>query len=58
MKTVVLIKEIYVQGFRNLGSYLVKNYFKAFTWFTVAMFVMVLYAFLYRLLTGFVFSTI
>lgn len=58
MKTALLIKEIYLDGFRNLGNYLVKNYFKVFAWFTVAMFVMVLYAFLFRLLTGFVFSNI
>ena len=58
MKTVILLKEIYVQGFKDLGNYIVKNYFKAFLWFALAMYAVVLYAFVYRLSTGFVFSNI
>ena len=58
MKTTLLIREIYLEGFRNLGHILIKNYFKAFAWFTLAMFVIVLYAFLFRLFTGFVFSNL
>ncbi|MFS4466703.1 DUF6747 family protein [Maribacter sp. 2210JD10-5] len=54
MKTVLLLKEIYSDGFRNIGNYVVRNYFKAFAWFTLAMFSVVLYAFAYRLFTGFV----
>ncbi len=53
MKTILLLKEIYAEGFRNLGSYIIKHYFKAFTWFTLGMFAIVLYAFLFRLVTGF-----
>jgi len=56
MKTISLLKEIYLEGFQNLGSYIVKNYFKAFAWFTVVMFAIVLYAFLFRLFTGFAFD--
>ena len=55
MKTFLLIKEIYFEGFRNLGSYLVKHSLKVLTWFTLVVFVTVLYGFLYRLLTGFAF---
>ena len=44
MKTLLLVKEIYAEGFRNLGNIIVKNYFKAFMWFSIAMFVVVLYA--------------
>ncbi len=58
MKTILLIKEIYLEGFKNIQNYVVKYSFKAFAWFTLAMFVIVLYAFLFRLLTGFVFSNL
>jgi len=56
MKTVLLIKEIYTDGFRNLGNFIVKEYFKVFAWFCFAMYVVVLYAFLFRLVTGFAFD--
>ncbi len=56
MNTLLLIKEIYSNGFRNLGHFLVKRYFKIFAWFSFVMFLVVLYAFLYRLYTGFPFD--
>ncbi len=56
MKTTLLIKEIYLEGFRNLGHLIIKNYFKAFAWFSFIMFFVVLYAFVYRLSTGFAFD--
>jgi hypothetical protein len=56
MKTVLLIKEVYLEGFKNLGHYLIKSYFKAFSWFSFIMFLMVLYAFAFRLFTGFHFD--
>ena len=56
MKTMYLLKEIYLEGFKNLGHFLVKNYFKVFTWFTVALLAIVMYAFLFRIANGFVFS--
>jgi len=56
MKTVLVLKEIYAQGFRDLGNKIVKNYFKIFTWFSIAMFAIVLYAFLFRIFTGFAFD--
>ena len=56
MRTVLLLKEIYLEGFRNLGNYLVRNYFKFFAWFTLGMFAVVLYAFVFRLITGFPFD--
>ena len=30
MKSTLLIKEIYLEAFRDLGHYLVKSYFKVF----------------------------
>ena len=58
MQTLLLIKEIYLEGFKNIQNYVVKHYFKAFAWFTLAMYAIVLYAFLFRLSTGFVFSNL
>ena len=56
MKTTLLIREIYLEGFRNLGSLVVRNYFKAFAWFSFVLFFIVLYAFIYRVSTGFAFN--
>ena len=56
MKTMVLIKEIYLEGFRNLGHFLLKHYLKAFAWFSFALFFIVLYAFIFRILTGYAFD--
>ena len=55
MRTILLVKEIYFEGFRNLGNLIIKNYFKAFAWFSFTLFFIVLYAFVYRLSTGFAF---
>ena len=56
MKTALLIKEIYLEGFRNLGNIIVQKYFKAFAWFSFIMYAMVLYAFIFRVYTGFAFD--
>ncbi len=56
MKTTLLIREIYLEAFRNLGSALVKSYFKAFSWFCFASFAIMLYAFIFRVATGFSFD--
>ncbi len=56
MKTMLLLKEIYADGFKNLGSFLTERYFKFFAWFSFIMFVIVLYAFIYRVYTGFAFD--
>ncbi len=56
MRYLLLIKEIYLEAFRNLGHVLLKNYFKIFTWFCLISFIIVLYAFIFRVATGFVFD--
>ena len=56
MNTLILLKDIYFEAFRNLGSYITRNYFKFFAWFSFAMFMVVLYAFVYRVYTGFPFD--
>ena len=56
MKNVLLIKEIYLEAFRNLGHAFVKSYFKLFSWFCFASFLIMLYAFVFRVSTGFAFD--
>lgn len=56
MNYLLLIKEIYHEAFKNLGNTLVRNYFKIFTWFCFISFIIVLYAFLFRVATGFAFD--
>jgi hypothetical protein len=55
MKTTLLLRDIYFEAFRELGNFVVQNYFKAFAWFSAAMFATVVYAFVYRVATGFAF---
>lgn len=56
MNTLLLIKEIYLEGFRNLGAYIIRNLLKGYTWFSIALFAIALYAIIYRLTTGFAFD--
>ncbi|MFD2789969.1 DUF6747 family protein [Arenibacter sp. H213] len=56
MRTVLLIRKIYADGFKDIGNLIVKKYFKAFAWFSFIMFAIVLYAFIYRVATGFAFD--
>ena len=56
MKTKLLIKEIYMEAFKDLGNFLVRNYLKVFAWFSFVLFFVVLYAFIFRLSTGFAFD--
>lgn len=56
MQRFLLLKEIYLEAFRNLGHILLTRYFKFFFWFCFAMLLVVMYAFSYRLATGFIFD--
>lgn len=56
MKTILLLKEIYLEGFKNLGNFIVRRYFRLFAWFSIAMFAVILYAFIFRISTGFAFQ--
>lgn len=56
MKKLLLIKEIYLEAFRNIGNIILRKYFEAFAWFSFALFLIVLYAFIFRLWTGFPFD--
>ena len=54
MNTLITVKEIYNEGFKNLGSRFAKHYLKAFAWFGFSMYAVVVYAFVFRISTGFV----
>jgi len=56
MKKILLVKQIYFEAFKNLGNLFLKKYFKAFSWFCFAMFIIALYALIYRMSTGFAFD--
>lgn len=56
MKTVLLLKSIYLESIKNISNYLIRNYFRVFTWFTIVLLLIVAYAFLYRIFTGFPFQ--
>lgn len=55
MNTLKIVKEVYNDGFSNLGNHFVKSYFKVFAWFGFAMYAVVVYAFIFRVSTGFEF---
>ncbi|MEO9893382.1 DUF6747 family protein [Aurantibacter sp.] len=56
MKTTLLIKEIYLQAFRNFSNYVIKNYLKVLTWFTFFLIIVGMYALIFRISTGFAFD--
>ena len=55
MKTIYLLRAIYLEAFRSLGNYLVRHSFKVFAWFCFVLILIALYAFLFRISTGFAF---
>ncbi|MDV7137601.1 DUF6747 family protein [Maribacter sp. TH_r10] len=58
MSKLLLLKEIYLEAFKNWTSMFFKKYFKAFSWFCFALIVMAIYALVFRVSTGFNFSNL
>lgn len=56
MNTILLVKDIYKEGFRNLGAFIVKNLLKGYAWFCFTLMASAFYALLYRMATGFAFD--
>jgi len=56
MKKLLLVREIYVEAFRNWTYRVLKKYFKLFSWLWLGLFALTVYAFVYRLSTGFAFG--
>jgi len=58
MDKVLLIKSIYIEAFRNWKYIILKNYFKLFSIVCFALIVITIYAFIFRLSTGFAFGNL
>lgn len=56
MKKTLLIKEIYFEAFKNWGSIILRNSFKIYAWACLALILVVIYAFIFRVSTGFIFD--
>ena len=53
MDQILLLSKIYKEAFKNLGHKIIKHGFKIYFWASAVLFLIVLYAFIYRLSTGF-----
>ncbi|RRQ50032.1 hypothetical protein DZC72_05495 [Maribacter algicola] len=58
MGNLLLIKEIYIEAFRNWKSYILENYFKIFSWACFILIALAAYALIFRISTGFSFSNL
>lgn len=58
MGKLLLIKEIYVEAFRNWKILILENYFKVFSWLCFALLFIAAYALIFRISTGFAFSNL
>ena len=58
MDKLLLLKEIYFEAFRNWSNLFFKRYFKVFSWFCFALLAVAIYAFVFRVSTGFNFSNL
>lgn len=56
MKKLLLVREIYADAFRDWTYLLLKNYFKAFSWFCFGLLAIAAYALVFRMTTGFAFD--
>ncbi len=52
----LLFKEIYVEAFKNWRNLILEKYFKVFSWFCFILLAIVIYAFAFRVSTGYAFD--
>ena len=57
MEKLLLVKNVYIEAFRNWRYTLLKNYFKILSWVCLALIAIASYALIYRLSTGFAFNS-
>jgi hypothetical protein len=55
MKKFLLLKEIYLEAFQDWTQKLLEKYFKAFSVFCLILLAVTIYAFIFRVSTGFAF---
>ncbi|WP_316933223.1 MULTISPECIES: DUF6747 family protein [Maribacter] len=58
MEKFLLIKEIYVEAFKNWRNFILEHYFKLFSWFCFLLILAATYALVFRVSTGFSFSNL
>lgn len=58
MEKILLIKSIYAEAFRNWKYLLIKNYFKVFSVICFTLIAITIYAFIFRLSTGYAFGNL
>ena len=58
MEKILLVKEIYIEAFKNWKHLIIKNYFKIWTVVCFSLIAITIYAFIFRLSTGFAFGNL
>lgn len=58
MEKVIIIKSIYTEAFRNWKYLLIKNSFKVISIICFSLIAMTIYAFIFRVSTGFAFGNL
>ncbi len=58
MEKILLVKEIYIEAFKNWKHLILKNYFKIFAVVCFTLIAITIYAFIFRLSTGFAFGNL
>lgn len=58
MEKILLVKEIYMEAFKNWKSLILENYFKVFSWICFTLLAITIYAFAFRVFTGFSFGNL
>ncbi|WP_405400132.1 DUF6747 family protein [Maribacter sp. Asnod2-G09] len=58
MEKITLVKEIYVEAFKNWKSFLLEHYFKIFSWLCFLLIAYASYVLIFRVSTGFSFSNL
>ncbi|MFT6933823.1 MAG: hypothetical protein ACJAUQ_000200 [Maribacter sp.] len=58
MQKILLVKEIYIEAFKGWKDPTIKNYFKIWTFICFTLIAITIYAFIFRLSTGFAFGNL
>ncbi|WP_373016929.1 DUF6747 family protein [Muriicola sp.] len=56
MKSVMLMKELYLEAFKSIGNQIAKSYLKILSWLFLSSYIIVVFAFIFRASTGFAFD--
>ncbi len=56
MKSITLLWDLYHDAFKAIGNFVLRHVYKLLFWFCFGCYLIVLYAFVYRVATGFAFD--